>query len=195
MRAQASTLPGQWNDDFQASSLGKRTMGRSARQRQKAYRRGSARWARYDRGSRPGAPTARPFPQVRVAADRSPGYPSAMITSDSMADTSGASDDSGRSYAVPYERVWRTAVEVARSSRGWSVLAIDPVRGRIEAEARTAVWKFVDLITIELRLDELGSTRLHVTSAAVTERPHLGVRNRRIRRFLRSLDAALQKRS
>lgn len=104
----------------------------------------------------------------------------------------GTNQGGSRSYAVPYERVWRVAIEVARSSPRWTVGLVDPSRGRIEAEARTLVWKFVDRLTISIRLDELGSTRLDVTSQPVTQRPSLGVRTRRIRRYLSNLDAALR---
>ena len=60
------------------------------------------------------------------------------------------------------------------------------------AEARTALWKFVDDVWIRISLDELGLTRVDVSSQSRVGKADLGVNARRIARFLHALDRRMQ---
>ena len=98
----------------------------------------------------------------------------------------------GREYAVPFTAVWDAALEVARTRKRWTVVNAEARRGEIQAEARTALWKFVDDVWIRVSLDELGLTRVDVSSQSRVGRADLGTNARRIARFLHALDRRLQ---
>ena len=97
----------------------------------------------------------------------------------------------GRSYAVPFARVWDAAHQIARATRGWTVVSSDPRAGEIVAEARTPLWKFTDDVWVRLSLDEDGQTRVDMASSSRKGSADLGTNARRIARFLRALDARL----
>lgn len=96
----------------------------------------------------------------------------------------------GRSYAVPFARVWSAALAEVEA-RGWTVLESDPVAGELHAEARTRVWRFTDDVWVRISLDALGRTRVDVVSASRVGRGDLGTNARRIARFLRAVDRRL----
>jgi len=100
----------------------------------------------------------------------------------------------GRTYAVPFTEVWRAALETARERPRWTVTETDARRGEIAAEARTALWGFVDDVAIRVWLDDAGSTRVDVTSASRVGTADLGTNARRIARFLHVLDRRLHPR-
>lgn len=100
----------------------------------------------------------------------------------------------GRAYAVPFAVVWEAARELAGSTRGWTVREERPAAGEIRAEARTAVFRFVDDVCIRLSLDPTGLTRVDVESASRVGRGPLGTGTRRIARFLHDLDGLLERR-
>lgn len=114
-----------------------------------------------------------------------------------VAETSDAPDDPrlrGRAYAIPFEDVWRAAHALAGGKlHGWRIVAADDREGIIEAEARTLVFRFVDDVTIRIRLDEDAQTRVDVRSASRKGRADLGANARRIARFFRALDRRLRK--
>lgn len=94
----------------------------------------------------------------------------------------------GRAYAVPFAEVWKAAIETARARPRWTVTETDARRGEIVAEARTALWCFVDDVAIRVWLDETGATRVDLTSASRVGKADLGTNARRIARFLHALD-------
>lgn len=96
----------------------------------------------------------------------------------------------GRTYAVPYERVWATTLALARRRRGWNVMAVDDLEGTIGAEARTPL-RFVDDVEIRVGLDENAQTRVDLRSASRVGVGDLGKNARRISKFLRALDREL----
>lgn len=96
----------------------------------------------------------------------------------------------GRTYSIPFERVWQAALALARRRRGWTVTAADDVEGEIRAEARTPL-RFVDDVTIRVSLDADAQTRVDLVSASRVGRGDLGKNARRINRFLRALDRSL----
>ena len=97
----------------------------------------------------------------------------------------------GREYAVPFHDVWEASLAIAEKTRGWTLVASDPRAGEIVAEARTAVWRFVDDVWIRISLDEDGQTRVDMTSASRKGSADLGTNARRIARFLHALDRHL----
>jgi uncharacterized protein (DUF1499 family) len=98
----------------------------------------------------------------------------------------------GREYAVPFATVWQAALDTARGWPRWTVVQAEARRGEIQAEARTALWRFVDDVWIRVSLDELGQTRVDVISQSRVGRADLGVNARRIARFLHALDRRLE---
>ena len=97
----------------------------------------------------------------------------------------------GREYAVPFSTVWQAALETARGTKRWTIVQAEARRGEIQAEARTGLWKFVDDVWIRISLDELGLTRVDVSSQSRVGRADLGTNARRIARFLHALDRRL----
>jgi uncharacterized protein (DUF1499 family) len=66
--------------------------------------------------------------------------------------------------------------------------------GVIRAEARTVFLPFTDDVLIQVGLDVDAQTRVDVTSRSRKGMSDLGANGRRIRKFLRSLDRALDAR-
>lgn len=98
----------------------------------------------------------------------------------------------GRTYAIPFARVWATAVELASGGLlGWTLTEADEDRGVLQAESRTLVFRFVDDVRIRMSLDEFGQTRVDMTSASRVGKGDLGTNARRVRKFFRVLDRKL----
>jgi uncharacterized protein (DUF1499 family) len=98
----------------------------------------------------------------------------------------------GRTFAIPFNQVWESARAVVSSSRRWHVVEEDDYEGVLRAEAITLILRRIDDVTIRVALDEDAQTRVDMTS---TRRPgfvSLGRNKRRIRRFFRKLDRALE---
>ncbi len=107
--------------------------------------------------------------------------------------TDPAADDPrlvGRTYAIPFERIWQATLGLARSRRGWTVLSADDIEGQIRAEARTPLG-FVDDVMIHVMLDADAQTRVDLVSASRKGSGDLGKNARRIGKFLRALDERL----
>jgi len=95
----------------------------------------------------------------------------------------------GRTYAVPFSRVWREALSLASGGlRGWTLQEADEDRGIIKAESATLVFRFVDDVEIRVSLDENGQTRVDMTSQSRVGRGDLGKNARRVHSFFRTLD-------
>jgi hypothetical protein len=95
----------------------------------------------------------------------------------------------GRTYAIPFERVWQASLALANGGlRRWKVIDSDDVEGIINAESRTFVWRFVDDVRIRVYLDEDAQTRVDVESKSRKGRADYGTNARRVHRFLRALD-------
>ena len=98
----------------------------------------------------------------------------------------------GRTYPVPFERVWQAAVGLASGGlRGWRLLEADDQRGVIRAEATTLVLRFVDDVRVQVSLDPDAQTRVDARSASRKGRGDLGTNARRLHRFFRALDRRL----
>lgn len=100
----------------------------------------------------------------------------------------------GRVYALPFVQVWEAALETARARPRWTVTEINPKKGEIQAEAKTALWRFTDDVWIRVSLDEDGMTRVDLSSSSRVGAADLGVNARRIARFLHALDRRLRRR-
>lgn len=110
------------------------------------------------------------------------------------AQTDAASRDArlrGRTYSIPFARVWDTALALVRALPRWRLVSSDEDRGIIQAEARTRIFKFTDDVTIRIRLDENALTRVDMRSASRVGIGDLGTNRRRIAKFLRRLDQRL----
>ncbi|MCK5650741.1 MAG: DUF1499 domain-containing protein, partial [Gemmatimonadetes bacterium] len=71
----------------------------------------------------------------------------------------------GRTYAIPFDRVWRIALKLAAADlRGWTVTHADDESGVIRAEAKTLVLRWMDDVRIDVTLDENGQTRVDLVS-------------------------------
>ena len=96
----------------------------------------------------------------------------------------------GRTYAIPFEHVWQSSLQLARSGlRGWSVTSADDTEGIIQAHARSAVGGEQE-IDIRISLDADAQTRVDLEVRPV-KGVDLGRATRRLRAFLRALDDAV----
>lgn len=115
-----------------------------------------------------------------------------------VAQTAPESEDPrlcGRTYAVPFEDVWRAALDLAEGGmRGWTLVSANDESGEIVAEARTLVFRFVDDVRIDIVLDDDAQTRVDMRSASRKGRADLGTNARRIAKFFRRMDALLGRR-
>lgn len=99
----------------------------------------------------------------------------------------------GRTYAIPFDRVWRAALGVAGGGlTRWRLLDADDARGVVNAEATSLVLRGVSAIRIDVGLDENAQTRVDVTARTVERRPLDSGRNARfVGAFLKRLDREL----
>lgn len=98
----------------------------------------------------------------------------------------------GRTYAIPFDRVWTEALALASGGlRGWSLVEADDQDGVIRADARRLVRRSVDHIVVRVGLDEDAQTRVDAESVSTEVRFDLGTHARRIGRFFRALDRRL----
>lgn len=83
--------------------------------------------------------------------------------------------------------VWE-AVRATVERMGWTVVEADEEGGRLQAEARTPVFGFVDDVDVRVAEGAGGGTRVDMRSASRVGRGDLGTNRRRIRRFMTRLD-------
>lgn len=114
---------------------------------------------------------------------------------ENRADTNPAHADPrlrGRTYAIPFDRVWNACLELADGGLPrWWVARSDDQRGVIEARQKTLVFRFIDDVRIFVGLDNNAQTRVDMISRSRKGRGDLGTNARRIHRFLRALDERL----
>lgn len=100
----------------------------------------------------------------------------------------------GRTYAVPFDVVWRASLRlVGGRLRRWEVVQADDTEGIIRGVAHGLIERFASNITVRILLDPNAQTRVDLLSASRLGRADLGVNARRIHRFFRALDAAIEK--
>lgn len=99
----------------------------------------------------------------------------------------------GRTYAIPFERVWSTALRLAGGGLSrWALASADDEAGVIEATCTTLVFRFVDDVRVDIGLDDDAQTRVDVAWTTRSGAPALGRGARTIGRFLKALDAGLE---
>lgn len=112
----------------------------------------------------------------------------------SLSTDAGAGDPRirGRTYAIPFETVWRAAVALAEGGLpGWSILGADANSGVIDAEATSRLLRRRSAVRILVSLDENAQTRVDLEVRALTGRfPHLGRNARFVGAYLLGLDQA-----
>lgn len=98
----------------------------------------------------------------------------------------------GRTYAIPFDRVWGAAMRLGGGSlRGWTVLRSDDTSGVIQAEVAPRFWGRTTDVVIRVALDRDAQTRVDMTAALRGEGREWGTGRRRVRAFFRALDRAL----
>ncbi len=98
----------------------------------------------------------------------------------------------GRTYAIPFERVWQGACVLADGGLSrWRLLHADDEVGVIDAEATSLVRRIPDAVHITVKLDENAQTRVDMTvmSPKPGRQSSRGVRL--VSRLFRALDARL----
>jgi uncharacterized protein (DUF1499 family) len=95
-----------------------------------------------------------------------------------------------RRYDLPRARVWEAALATARGMRGWEIAASDASSGEIRAVAHVFLTPFKDDVTVRVT-EDAGKAIVNVRSRSRVGRSDLGVNARRIRVYLRVLDARL----
>jgi hypothetical protein len=98
----------------------------------------------------------------------------------------------GRTYAIPFDRVWTAATAIASGGlRGWRLLRSDDVAGTLEAEVVTSIPHRVSEVRVQVGLDQNGQTRVDLQLLEQESSFSLGGNRRRLRRFLADLDRRL----
>ena len=110
------------------------------------------------------------------------------------AETDPSSEDPrllGRTYAIPFDAVWRGCLKLVEENGRWTVLQADDLLGFIRVRCTTMVFRFEDDVEIRIRLDQHGLTRVDVRSHSRKTRATLGAHARRVGGFFEKLDRAI----
>ena len=94
------------------------------------------------------------------------------------AETDPWSDDPrliGRTYAIPYEAVWRSCMSLVQKRNGWRILKSDDLAGFIRVRCARRFFRLEDDLEIRIGLDEHGLTRVDLRSRSRTDGADLGV--------------------
>jgi hypothetical protein len=100
----------------------------------------------------------------------------------------------GRTYAIPFEQVWRAALAVIDALPRCSLAHADDRDGHIEADGATLVRRRRLRVEIDIILDEDAQTRVDARVQVEAKWGDMGVGPRWIGRFFRRLDATLARR-
>jgi uncharacterized protein (DUF1499 family) len=114
---------------------------------------------------------------------------------ESRAETDSTATDPrlwGRTYAIPFDRVWSSVLEIANSNRGWTVVHSDDLAGVLRCEAESLFFRRVSDVFVRVSLDENAQTRVDVISRSREKKGDLGASVRRIGRFIKQLDRRLK---
>ena len=97
----------------------------------------------------------------------------------------------GRTYAIPFEEVWRACMKFVAERGRWRLLQADDMAGFIRVRCISFIFRREDNLEIRVALDENALTRVDVRAGSRKGRPDLGVNVRRVGRFFAKLDALL----
>ncbi len=109
----------------------------------------------------------------------------------SVADTRRPEGPDGRTYAAPFARVWDALVTDIQRRRRWTLVYADEERGLLSVTCRPVLPRGLDDLTVWVRLDENGLTRVELRSMARSGRRDWGENARRVRSLIQSLDRIL----
>ncbi|MGI9037776.1 MAG: DUF1499 domain-containing protein [Gemmatimonadota bacterium] len=108
-----------------------------------------------------------------------------------VVDTRKRGQPEGCVYAVPFAEVWDLVASEIQSQRGWDLVHADEERGMFTVVCRSRFPKRTDDLTIWIRLDENGLTRLDVRSSSREGRRQPGGLKRRVESLLGSVERSL----
>ena len=108
-----------------------------------------------------------------------------------LVDTRGATGPDGRTYAIPFADVWDAVAARVAAQRGWELVHADEERGLFTIVCRSRLRRSVDDLSIWVRLDEDGLTRLDVRAGSREGRQTPGANRKRVTELLQALDDAL----
>jgi hypothetical protein len=97
----------------------------------------------------------------------------------------------GRTYAIPFEEVWRACMKFVAERGRWRLLQADDMAGFIRVRCTSFVFRREDNLEIRVALDENALTRVDARAGSRKGRPDLGVNVRRVGRFFVKLDVLL----
>lgn len=100
----------------------------------------------------------------------------------------------GRTYAIPFDRVWSTTEKVVRATPRWRLVSSNDREGVIIAMAQTFLSRRIGDVRIEIGLDDHGQTRLDVRVVMRGDRVDLGGSVRLVDSFVKQLEATLEPR-
>jgi hypothetical protein len=100
----------------------------------------------------------------------------------------------GRTYAVPFDAVWRTALGLMDGGlNGWRVVGADDEEGIIEGEVHGRLQRFDSEVSLRISLDRDAQTRVDGVAESISGTADLGSGARRLARLFRALDRALDR--
>lgn len=108
-----------------------------------------------------------------------------------LVDTRDPSGPAGRTYTVPFARVWDAVDAEIRAQRRWELVHADEERGLFTVVCRSFLGRRVDDLSVWVRLDDYGLTRLDVRAGARESGRGTGANRRRVNDLLRAVDEAL----
>jgi hypothetical protein len=98
----------------------------------------------------------------------------------------------GRTYAIPFDRVWNAALELSKGGqRRWEIVRADDEAGVIEAVTPKRLLGGVADVVVRVGLDENGQTRVDAEARSRDANRDMGANRQRIRRFMDALDRKL----
>lgn len=98
----------------------------------------------------------------------------------------------GRTYAIPFDRVWQLALGLADGGlQRWTLTEADDYDGVIHAEIAPAYLRPATSVTIRIWLSADGQTRVDAEAIAPDRSGDLGMSARALALFFTSLDRAL----
>lgn len=106
-------------------------------------------------------------------------------------DTRASTGPAGRTYAAPFAGVWDLLDNAIRGRRNWTLVHSDEERGLFTVVCRSLIPPGTDDVSIWVRLDEFGLTRVDIRSSARGDRRDFGTNQRRVALLLRMLDEGL----
>lgn len=92
-----------------------------------------------------------------------------------------------RRYSLSLDRVFDGVLQAVNRLPRWVLITHEPSTGKIQAEARSRVFRFVDDVRIQVT-DSNGVTEVDVRSASRVGRRDFGQNARNVRAFFEALD-------